>query len=66
MRREIELVVQWVIVRGADRHVADAPERGAKHTKRVDELRRRVLAGEYDTIATLDAVARRILRSGDL
>ena len=64
VRRDIELVVQRTLVRNADRRVADAPS--AQHTTRIDELRRQVRAGEYDTAATLDAVARRILRSGDL
>lgn len=63
MRRHIELVVPRVPVRDADRTQVDRP---VTRAERVASLRRLVRAGEYDATATLDAVARRILRSGDL
>lgn len=64
MRRHIELVVSRIPVRDADRTLADrSPE---SHAERVASLRRLVRGGEYNTHATLDAVARCILRSGDL
>lgn len=64
MRRHIEVAIPQFPIRDADRRVTDTTN--AERTKRVDELRRQVQAGEYDTIITLDAVARRILSSGDL
>jgi len=45
--------------RGSDRAVALTPERSA-------DVRHRILSGAYDTVEVVDAVARRLLASGDL
>jgi negative regulator of flagellin synthesis FlgM len=45
--------------RGTDKAVELTPERSA-------DVRRRILSGAYDTIEVVDAVARRLLASGDL
>ena len=45
--------------RETDKAVELTPERSA-------DVRRRILSGAYDTIEVVDAVARRLLASGDL
>jgi hypothetical protein len=60
--------------RGADRDVEGAPRPAEKSAAeplggrgdRIAELHRQVRDGVYDSIATIDAVARRILQRGDL
>lgn len=60
--------------RGAKRGAGDAPRPVVKSAaeprplrgERIAELHRQVRDGVYDNIATIDAVARRILQSGDL
>jgi hypothetical protein len=52
---------------GAPRPVAkSAAEPRARRGERIAELHRQVRDGVYDSIATIDVVARRILQSGDL
>jgi hypothetical protein len=58
MSKPLESIVALSPVRDADRR-GDAVER-------IAELHRQVRAGVYDNMATIDAVARRILQSGDL
>jgi hypothetical protein len=77
----IESIVPLTPVRDADRPIrAEAKsdgrlERPAERTasvrrmprsERIAELHRQVRDGVYDSVSTLDAVARRILQSGDL
>jgi hypothetical protein len=54
--------VPLVPVRPSAASLAGAPLSEAQLT----EIRRRVLAGAYDSIEVIDAVARRILERGDL
>jgi hypothetical protein len=78
----VKTPVEWIVTplpvrdadgrRSADRDVdgaarpvgrsATEPRRG----ERIAELHRQVRDGVYDSISTLDTVARRILQSGDL
>ncbi|MFL5606823.1 MAG: hypothetical protein ACJ8AD_10295, partial [Gemmatimonadaceae bacterium] len=46
--------------------VRDADGRRGADSERIAELHRQVRDGVYDNIGTIDAVARRILQSGDL
>jgi hypothetical protein len=80
MRRQIEWIVPLAPVRDADRQIiAEAEsdgrsERSAEKAavrrvprgERIAELHRQVRDGVYDSMSTIDAVARRILQSGDL
>lgn len=81
MPRQIESIVPLSPVRDADRPIrAEAgsdgrPERPAERTasirptprgERIADLHRQVRDGVYDNMSTIDAVARRILQSGDL
>ena len=56
-KRPAEWVVTSLPVRNAD---------GRRGADRIAELHRQVRDGVYDSIATIDVVARRILQSGDL
>jgi hypothetical protein len=61
---EIEWIVSRAAVPGADcRARVTGPE---LELERKEELRRRVREGVYKGAAMMDAVARRILQSGDL
>lgn len=59
---------------GEDREIDGAPrpaersgaESRVRRGERIAELHRQVRDGVYDSIATIDIVARRILQSGDL
>jgi hypothetical protein len=78
----VKTPVEWIVtplpVRDADgRRSADcdadgtAPAAGKsaaepRRGERIAELHRQVRAGVYDSVSTLDTVARRILQSGDL
>lgn len=68
MTDDVEWIVPMTPVRDADRVIRalalslPAPHRAA----RVAELRRRVADGVYSSESMMDAVARRILRRGDL
>jgi hypothetical protein len=81
MPREIEWIVTRSPVRDADRRVtAEAESDGrsvrpvektasvqrAPRGERIAELHRQVRDGVYDSMSTIDTVARRILQSGDL
>jgi hypothetical protein len=80
VRRPVEWIVTPLPVRDADgRHGADrdvdgvprpaersAAEPRAGRGERIAELHRQVRDGVYDSIATIEVVARRILQSGDL
>jgi len=43
-----------------------APRSGSLDPARAAQIRQRVLGGAYDTLEVVDAVARRVLSSGDL
>ena len=60
MPKRIEWTVTPSPVRDADRRCSDP------HRARIAELHRQVRDGVYDSVTTLEAVARRILQSGDL
>jgi hypothetical protein len=68
MKQHLDCLVPLALVRHADRvgstlgQFSDEPPQ----KPRVAELRRRVLGGYYATDAMMDALARRILDSGDL
>jgi len=77
--RPIEWIVAPSPVRDADARVADhddgqasaprataAAEPRTRRGERIAELHRQVRDGVYDSMATIDVVARRILQSGDL
>jgi hypothetical protein len=65
MPRELEWIVPRTAVADADRRAGT--EAAAPMTReRIAELRRKVRDGAYDSVAMMDAVARRILQSGDL
>jgi hypothetical protein len=81
MPRQIEWIVPLSAVRDADRPIraeADSDGRAALPAERtasvrrmpcgqrIAELHRQVRDGVYDSMSTIDAVARRILQSGDL
>jgi hypothetical protein len=65
MPRDIEWIVPRTPVPDADRR-AGAQAAPPATRERIAELKRKVRAGAYDNIAMMDAVARRILQSGDL
>jgi hypothetical protein len=65
MRKDIEWIVSRPPVPNADRP-ADADATPPASRARIAELTRQVRDGAYDNVATMDAVARRILQSGDL
>jgi hypothetical protein len=81
MRRQIEWIVPLAPVRDADRQIIAVAEsdgrsersvekaasvRRVPRGERIAELHRQVRDGVYDNMSTIDAVARRILQSGDL
>jgi len=68
MADDRESIVPVTAVRDADRVVRalGLALPAAQRSARVAELRRRVADGDYATPSMMDAVARRMLRSGDL
>lgn len=51
---------------GRARAAEAAPPEGSLPPERLTEIRRRIAEGVYDSDAVLEAVARRIIQSGDL
>ena len=65
MPSNMEWIVPRTPVSDADRR--SGTEAAAPMTReRIAELKRKVRDGAYDSVAMMDAVARRILQSGDL
>ena len=78
-KRPIEWIVTPSPIRDADARVAEHGDDGAsppcakaaaeprtRRGERIAELHRQVRDGVYDSMSTIDVVARRILQSGDL
>jgi anti-sigma28 factor (negative regulator of flagellin synthesis) len=65
MPRDMEWIVPRTPVADADRRAGAEPASPVTR-ERVAELKRKVRDGAYDNVETMDAVARRILQSGDL
>jgi anti-sigma28 factor (negative regulator of flagellin synthesis) len=45
---------------------SDVPQSEGLSPERVDQIRQRILSGAYDSVVVVDAVARRMLESGDI